>query len=74
MEQFCAGLFVVLGVCLVLPKAAILHWLWLKETPTNLTMKTHLNWLLFDGAISGSGRWYLRFSLGSVGKSRKKIK
>lgn len=36
----------------VLPKAAILYWLWLTETPRNLTVKTHLNWLLFDGAIS----------------------
>ncbi len=36
----------------VLPKAAILYWLWLTETPRNLTVKAHLNWLLFDGAIS----------------------
>lgn len=47
----------------VLPKAAILYWLWLKETPKNLTVKTHLNWLLLDGAISSSGRWHVRFSL-----------
>lgn len=36
----------------VLPKAAILYWLWLKETPRNLTVRTHLNWLLSDSAIS----------------------
>ncbi len=48
----------------VLPKAAILYWLWLTETPRNLTVKTHLNGLLFDGAISSSGRWHVRFSLG----------
>lgn len=48
----------------VLPKAAILYWLWLTETPRDLTVKTHLNCLLLDGAISSSGRWHVRVSLG----------